>query len=533
MNEEVCMKLCLIMILTFLPASPALLAQESPDSASISGSAQVDDMRNLLIERVQYKEGTLFRNDFVRDYSPFDVLSSHAAESSFMNELRYRESNLQHRIGLSTSHQSLSATFFPLLEGASYGEENGMPQWKQSYGLAVAGSLGQDFVFYAKAVDSRIQGGILEIDGGFSSQPAYDLHAGSPTLYNYYDTEFQLGARFGFVQVFVEKIRNTWGYGRGGQLVLSPRAPSYPQLRGSIQLLHNLKFTVLAGFLDGHLLDPTRYYTDENYYMYSNFRQADHSKYIFAHVLEYSPIEQLNFAAGEEMIVGDRFAPEYILLPIAFYHNLYMQSGGLDQTNIWGGARYTYRGLGTAYATLFIDDFNTSQDFYDVGGTVGATLVDIGHRNLDATVEFTAITPFVYSNNNTLLYRTTDGYPLGDWLGQNAERAQVWLDYRPLPQVWISATYVTMRKGLPGKLIDQYGRGADRSLVEFLKGPMFKRNEFSLRTRWEMYSGLFADVTYRLATQTDQVLNRYPSFRNRSFISFALKLNVFDRDDEL
>ncbi len=370
--------------------------------------------------------------------------------------------------------------------------------------------------------------------GSLSAQPAYVQSKYGSGGYDYDDTEMQLAFRLGLVHLYVEKIRNTWGYGRGGQVVLSGKAPSYPQIRASIQLLHNLKFTAYIGFLNSRLVDSSRSYMDYTDGTLANYREVDRSKYIFAHLLEYSPLERLNLAAGEEMIVSDRFAPEYMLLPLSFYHNSYIQGGGLDQTNIWGGARYTYPGLGSVYGTLYVDDFDFSKGFYIVAGTIGATLIDIEHRKFDLTLEFTGLRPFVYANNITALYRTSNFYPLGDWLGQNAERAQLWVDYRPVPELWFSASYTRILKGLPGTAAQEYGAGiyTYMSHVGFLDGPLFSRHEFDLRVRWEMHNDLFADLTYRLVTQVDPDVLHLPSFSDRSFVSFALKLNIFDQNDE-
>jgi hypothetical protein len=515
--------------------SPAEYCQAQQDSVTLSGSPEIGNTSNQLLERIQYRTGTLFRNDFIRDYSSFDEKTFGLdIEPSFRDELLYRDKSGGAEITYTMKENSVTATIIPLLGTTFFANDRGNPYWKRSNGLAVLGSVGTDITFYAKAVDNVLRGEAPNMAGSLSSQPGYVTSIGNSKGYDYDDAEMQLGLRFGMVNLFFEKIRNTWGYGRGGQVVLSERAPSYPQIRASVQLFHNVKFTVLAGFLNSGIVDSSRSYMDYTDGTLTNFREVDRSKYIFAHVLEYSPVDEMNLAMGEEMIVSDRFAPEYLLMPFSFYHNLYIQGGGLDQTNIWGGARYTSPNFGTIYGTLYVDDFNINQGFYIVAGTIGATLVDIDHRKLDLTVEYTALRPFVYANNITALYRTSNGYPLGDWLGQNADRLQMWLDYRPNPQLWVSASFVAIRKGIPGTEAQEYGAGnyTYMSNVGLLDGPLFRRHEFDLKARWEVRSGLFADVSYRLVTQSDQVAKRYSSFSNRSFVSLALKLNIFDQNDE-
>ena len=512
--------------------TPMARSQQNQDSISIAGSGEIGDTRNLLLERIQYKEGSLFRNDFVRDYSAFDVRRlSLASQPSFSDELLYRDAAKDKVIALSTKENAVKISFIPQLGATFYSSRNGASYWKRSNGLAVAGSIGQNFVFYAKAIDNALRGASPDMKKSLSEQPTYvaSIGYGGAKGYDYDDTEVQLGFRLGIVDLYLEKIRNTWGYGRGGQLVLSDRAPSYPQIRASVQILRNLKLTVLGGILNSGIIDSSQSYTDYTDGTYKTYREVNRTKYLFAHVLEYSPINELNIALGEEIVASDRLTPEYLVLPAAIDHNLGI-SGVHDNMNVWGGARFTYPNLGSVYTTVYVDNFGTNQSTYNFAGSIGATLVDVSRSDLDFTIEYTALRPFVYANDNKADNRTTNGFVLGDWLGENGERMQVWLDYRPAPQLWFTASYVTLRKGKPG--VQAPAGSTAVGSVGFLDGPLFKRNEFDLRGRWEVYSGVFADISYRLITQSDQVMSRYPSFSNRPFLSFALKLNIFDRNDE-
>ncbi|HET9130581.1 MAG TPA: hypothetical protein VFO86_06525, partial [Terriglobia bacterium] len=282
------------------------------DSLSIPGSPQSGHPNNLLLERIQYKTGTLFRNDFVRDYSPFDG-PGHTLSllSSFNEEILYRQSSPQREITYTLTDKNSSVTFVPILEGQTFGMGNGKPLMKKSWGLGMSGSIGPNIVFYGKAVDNTVRGGYPDMVNGLSPQPAYSISRSYGSLgFDYDDTEMQLGFRFGAAQLFIEKIRNTWGYGRSGSVVLSDRAPSYPQLRLAVQILPDFKYTMLVGDLYSGLLDSSLSYIDYTDGSYSHYRRVVRPKYLMAHVFEFSPVDQLNLAFGEEMVVSDRFAPE-------------------------------------------------------------------------------------------------------------------------------------------------------------------------------------------------------------------------------
>jgi hypothetical protein len=522
------------LLLSVLVSIPSLLFSQA-DSVSLPPSPQLGHPNNLLLERLQYKEGTLYRNDFVRDYSPFDARTIRLnSEPSMAEEIIYRSTSPGRQLTYTLRDQTSTVTFVPLLEGQLFDIGSGRALWKRSEGVAVTGSIGDNVVFYGKAVDNIVRGGHPDMVDGLSNQPAFVIARDYGDLgFDYDDTEMQLGFRFGIAQLYIEKIRNTWGYGRGGAIVLSDKAPSHPQLRLTVQVLDNLKYTMIVGDLYSGLLDSTSSYIDYTDGSYSHYRRVVRQKYLMAHVFEFSPIKQLNLAFGEEMIVSDRFAPEY-LLPLVFYHTLGVQSDFLDNYNLWGGARYTFPSYGSVYTTLYVDDFDAAQKKTYVAGTIGGTLVDFDHRNIDLTAEYTFLRPFVYINDVTASDRTSDGYPLGSWLGQNADMIAAWVDYRPLPQLWFTASFQNIRKGVTPTIAQKYanGGGGNPEAVPFLGGPLFSRHELDLRCRWEVYPGLLADASYRLVTQNDEVANRYPTFANHSLASLALKLNIFDWNDE-
>ncbi|HTP12716.1 MAG TPA: capsule assembly Wzi family protein, partial [Bacteroidota bacterium] len=366
-----------------------------------------------------------------------------------------------------------------------------------------------------------------------TSQPGYAKSiAYNKNGYDYDDAEVQIGFRFGEVQLFFEKIRNTWGYGRSGSLVLSERAPGYPQVRFSVQLLSNLKLTMLVAYLYSGLVDSTRTYTDYTDGTFKNPRVVYRDKYLFAHALEYSPTTALNLTLGEEVLISDRFDPGY-LLPIAFYHTVEVQAGAIDNINVWGGARYTFRGIGSLYTTLYLDNFDVTEGFYIVAGTLGGTAVNVGNSGIDLTAEYTLLRPFVYSNNITALNRTSNGYPIGYWLGEDGDVLQGWVDYRPIPRLCLTASYQKVRKGPIGTTAQHYAGGQfGFAKLDFLGGPTFRRSEFDFACKWEVWRGLFADLSYRLLTQSDPLPNREPDLSNRSLISFALQLNIFQLNDQ-
>lgn len=510
------------------------ISQERVDSAVVIGSPEKYYPDNALMERIEYWDGSIARNDFVRDYSAFDTKTVEMASHwPFKDELDYRYNSSRDEITLTLKEDRTSISFIPLLEGQILNDGSGRPYWKKAEGIAAAGSIGENVVFYAKAIDNGVRGRQIDMQGSLSSQPGFVKSAETGDGFDYDETEMQIGIRFGVGQLFLEKIRNTVGYGRGGTLVLSDRAPSFPQLRLAVQLLKNLKFTYIIASLNSNIIDSSQSYIDLTDGTFREFRQVNRSKYLALNIFEYSPLDRLNLALGEWEIFSDRFLPEY-LLPIAYLHSLDHQNGALDNGAIWGGARYTYPSYGSLYFTFFIDEINTdmmlnAKNHNVIAETIGGNLISLDRNNLDVTLEYTFINPLVYRNDVTACDATTNGYLIGDWLGENADMFAIWLDYRPIPQIWLSGSYERIRKGQPGSIGVLYGLNMEPGLLD---GPILKRRELDLKCRWEFRPNLFADLSYRLVTQNDQVIDRYASFSDRSFLSLALRLNIFDQNDE-
>ena len=142
--------------------------------------------------------------------------------------------------------------------------------------------------------------------------------------FDFDDVEGQIGIRWGAAQLFIEKIRNVWGYGEDGQIIFSRKAPSYPQLRLVVSFNDHLKFTYIQSVLFSDIVDSAQSYGNTAYY--DTYRRVYRSKYMAAQLLEYSPSDKWNFSLGESIIYSDAFDPAF-LIPVLFIKPLNINIG--------------------------------------------------------------------------------------------------------------------------------------------------------------------------------------------------------------
>ena len=152
------------------------------------------------------------------------------------------------------------------------------------------------------------------------------------------------------------------------------------------------------------------------------------------------------------------------------------------------------------YSTAFIDVTEVrnilSNDFENtwVGFTVGGKSVNALIDNLDITVEYTRLNPWVYEHKDEVTTYKHIKYYLGHWLGQNADQFRVQLNYQLLRGLKFKAFAELIRKGGLDEIYYAY-KGMDEKDLPFLYSPVRNDKRFGI------------DVTYEY--MHDLVLQRY------------------------
>ncbi|RZL12848.1 MAG: hypothetical protein EOO89_18785 [Pedobacter sp.] len=178
------------------------------------------------------------------------------------------------------------------------------------------------------------------------------------------------------------------------------------------------------------------------------------------------------------------------------------------------------------YATLFIDEIRTTTIFdpeksrNQLGFNIGASVTDLGVKYLTLGAEYTRINPFVYQNFIPAEDYTNHGYPLGDWMGANADRLIGYIKYTPIPRLKTTLLVQNTRKGDPGSLLDQYFAEPQ---PKFLDSYIFQQTTFQLKLSYEWLNNLYFEGM--IQTQNEKYVSTIPD-RNFKEVRIGMKVGI-------
>lgn len=296
----------------------------------------------------------------------------------------------------------------------------------------------------------------------------------------------------------IGKDQLLWGYGQGGRMVLSDKAPAYPNIRLDYQPLTWLRFNYTHAWLNSAIIDSARSYPKGNG-VYGTERELYVQKYMASHTLSFLPVKGLDLSVGESMVYSDNFDAGY-LIPIMFfkaydqYQSRYKLTTGSNSQFFFSVSSRNHLPKTHLYGTLFIDEirtgeiFNKSKSRNQLGYNLGASVTDVGISYLTIGAEYTHINPFVYNNVMQAQTYTNQSYSLGDWMGQNADRFTAWLSYTPIPRLITRFEFNAIRKGRDGSLEDQYFAEPQPGFLS--QGPVEKQQQFLLEANYQLLNKL-------------------------------------------
>jgi len=333
----------------------------------------------------------------------------------------------------------------------------------------------------------------------------------------------QVNVDYGFVTLTAEQMPNVWGSGENGNLILSNKAPAYPQLKLHARLSKDIDFTYIHGWLFSGIVDSSRSYTDER----GSLRTLYMQKYIAANMLECTPWNGVNIAVGEsEIYGGSGRSPELLyLIPIMLFKSAEHYLDDEDNSQIFFNFKLTAVKNFDFYLPIFVDEFRTStflsptQNHNQVGFTLGGDAYDLFYHDTRINVEYTRINPWVYNHQYAEDTYQNHGVTLGDWIGQNADLFSVSVYHRPAYNLEIGLKFQSLRKG--GKEDTYYQYGAPEP--DFLYGPLTKEQSFGIVASYQPLRDLFVDfhafrtrfTTGMTAAYTD--VRGYNEFLNNTF----------------
>jgi hypothetical protein len=266
------------------------------------------------------------------------------------------------------------------------------------------------------------------------------------------------------LQLSLGKYFMEWGSGNRGKLILSDKAPSFPMFRMDYAPVSWLNFHYMHGWLQSLVIDSLRSYETQ---LPHTPRNVYREKYIAAHIVSLRPFAGLVLSVGESIVYSDGSPNVLFLIPVIFFraadHYLthYSQNDG-GNSQFFFDAKYDFQRHVRTYGTLFVDEivpgavFDSQRSRNQLGYTLGTRIINPIVENVDATIEYTRILPWVYSNSNQSQLYENSGYLLGHYIGQNADQLFLNLRWRPVRGLLVSGYFDYARRGGKAGVEKQY-----------------------------------------------------------------------------
>ena len=327
-------------------------------------------------------------------------------------------------------------------------------------------------------------------------------------LLSYSQFNANLSYRFNKGMITVGQDQNVLGYGKTGNLVLSSKSPSYPFYRFQYNPTKWMSVNYMHAWLQCGVIDSLKSYGTGNS-VYGGKRESFIPKFYAIHFVEVRPMKGLSVHLGESIVYTDQLEPAY-LMPLTFF-KAYDNNKYNDKITTGANGQF-FMGISSRnqipkthlYAQLFIDEirvsniFNSTKSRNQIAYQIGASVTDIGLPYLTLTAELNKVYPFVYRNFLPAQNYSNSNYPLGDWMGTNADRFELIANYHPKPRLNLRAYYRVMAKGGAGSIEQQYFL-TPSPIYGF--DPQYKTNKFSFESSYELYSNvniLFGYSAYQM-----------------------------------
>jgi hypothetical protein len=315
---------------------------------------------------------------------------------------------------------------------------------------------------------------------------------------NYTDIRANINYSFKKGNISFGKDNIIWGYGENSNIVLSNKAPSYPYIRLDYKPLKWLSFNYTHAWLNSNIADSSLSYFTNTGRIDNDYRLLFLQKFIATHSIEIQAMKGLNVAIGESIVYSDKMDPGF-LIPInlfKFYDNnrsnYLIEAGSNGQYFLSVSSRNQIKNT-HLYSTLFIDEIKVSamldkkESRNQLGYNLGGSITDLFIPYLTIGAEYTRVNPFVYSNLVSAQNYTNYNYSLGDWMGNNFDRAILFARYTPISKLKLVGRYQKIRKGGSGTIYDQYNAQPQPTfLFDYVK----TSSDIFLQARYEIINNV-------------------------------------------
>jgi hypothetical protein len=316
-------------------------------------------------------------------------------------------------------------------------------------------------------------------------------------LFNYSQMNASLSYRLNKGNIRVGQDQQIFGYGRTGNIVLSSKSPAYPFFAFNYQPTAWLQFNYMHAWLQSGVIDSAASYATGNT-VYGGLREKFVPKFYAIHALEITAMKGLKLNVGESIVYSDQLELAY-LLPVSFFKAYDNQK--FNDNILTGANGQIFMGFSSRnqipkshlYGQVFIDEIRIGSLLQkdkarnQIGYQLGLSMTDVLVPNLTLMSEFTRINPFVYRNFIPAQNYTNANYPLGDWMGNNADRLWLSAQYRAKTNLVLTGFMLFMNKGGAGTMEQQYFAQPQPS---FGFDPQYQRTKLGITANYAFWNNV-------------------------------------------
>lgn len=409
-----------------------------------------------------------------------------------------------------------------------YGSETAIKRW---WGIQAYAEIDDWFGIWINFRDQGEFGNQINKDKLFTPETGHTRISPEGGI-EYSDVRGGLSIDWDWGDISFQKDYVKIGHGNFGQLILSDKAPSYPFIRFSLYPTEWLSMTFIHGWLNSLFIDSIGYYYRSSSIYPSNYQRFV-KKYFALNLITIRPMKGLDLSFGNSAVYKGEFKPE-MMLPFMFFKYLDrdLGKGSIEDSNgqLFFDLKYNTLQSLQIYYTFFLDvtsirelvkGENWSTWF---GVTIGSAWFD-AYKNIDVTLEYTRLNPWLYEHKDSTTTYKHLNYPLGHWMGQNSDQLRLQIDYIPAPQYYGSLYFERVRKGGIDSIETVYKYKIEKP---FLYGELRNEIRIGATFAYEYMHDLIARITYEYSDIKDDDKKRFPAWQlgKNNLLSLSLQYGL-------
>ncbi len=364
------------------------------------------------------------------------------------------DKNFKRRYDLFYFKDSLfSFTINPIL-GVSYFRNDSGNYYHRWNGAEAYGYIGKSFGFYASLRDNHES--IKLSDTDYLNQNTGAEYKGEKVGGDYSEMRGGITYTWKWGSFGAIKDHFTWGDNEHGSNIFSGRTPSFAHLHLHLKPARWLDFNYIHGWLVSNVIDSTRKY----YVNGSLNRETFRPKYVAANLATVTIVKGLEVSIGNSVVYSDQNVHLAYLIPVFFYKSVdhTLTSTGSDELgqNAQMFFNISSRNIRNVhlYVAGFIDEISFSnaldkkQQSNFISGKLGMKFSNLFHKNIFITAEYTRTNPITYRHYVNTTTFESNGYNMGNYLGDNSQEGYLALGYKPIARLSLEVSYNKAQKGI-------------------------------------------------------------------------------------